>query len=333
MVDTAPLQRTLTSNPDKRLKRPPALPSLRPTQGMARWTLFRLALSWLISLLPGASPFGLIILSLLGITILVYRQRRKDMQIENNQLISRRIDEYTNISRFLRPFFTSGKLRTDIVPENFVDGVLLGHRWDLEFALTLALEGTSPLIALGDVHGEYGAAEIITSDEQWQSKMIAAANRALLIIVVPLNRPSTLWEVQQIFANTNLLQKTLFLMPPTKGIIHRNALSFFRRESIRRSWNSARTELLRTGVKVPTYTSKGRFFHLSKEGEVDAILPLRRLIPGWIKLIATCFEAADDSVGTRLQHVRERWTIHDHNTLAADLELPSGFHGLFFNGS
>ena len=249
------------------------------------------------------------------------------------QLISRRIDEYTNISRFLRPFFTSGKLRTDIVPENFVDGVLLGHRWDLEFALTLALEGTSPLIALGDVHGEYGAAKIITSDEQWQSKMIAAANRALLIIVVPLNRPSTLWEVQQIFANTNLLQKTLFLMPPTKGIIHRNALSFFRRESIRRSWNSARTELLRTGVKVPTYTSKGRFFHLSKEGEVDAILPLRRLIPGWIKLIATCFEAADDSVGTRLQHVRERWTIHDHNTLAADLELPSGFHGLFFNGS
>ena len=140
MVDTAPLQRTLTSNPDKRLKRPPALPSLRPTQGMARWTLFLLALSWLISLLPGASPFGLIILSLLGITILVYRQRRKDMQIENNQLISRRIDEYTNISRFLRPFFTSGKLRTDIVPENFVDGVLLGHRWDLEFALTLALD-------------------------------------------------------------------------------------------------------------------------------------------------------------------------------------------------
>jgi hypothetical protein len=140
---------------------------------------------------------------------------------------------------YLRPFFAAGQMRVNTNAARFLDAVMLGGRWDVELAITFALERRNPVLALGHVKGEYGAAKLSVDDADWQQTMMDLAARAIAIIIVPLNRPATLWEVRHFFSQNHLLAKTLFVMPPTAGLI-RNFASFCMQNSIRHSWRGAR---------------------------------------------------------------------------------------------
>ena len=135
----------------------------------------------------------------IGCSILLYRQKLRHSQLLINSTISDSVYSLNNIVLYLRPFFAAGQMRVNTTAARFLDAVMLGGRWDVELAITFALERRNSVVALGQVKGEYGAAKLTVDDTVWQKTMMDLAARAIAIINVPLNRPATLWEVRHLF--------------------------------------------------------------------------------------------------------------------------------------
>jgi hypothetical protein len=86
---------------------------------------------------------------------------------------------------------------------------------DAETLLTRSLRGIMPLIALGKAGGvDEGVARISSSDEDWRQTIEALARQATFIVMVPLSRPSTMWELHWL-VDSGLINKVLFIMPET----------------------------------------------------------------------------------------------------------------------
>lgn len=117
---------------------------------------------------------------------------------------------------YIRAFSTEGKLlsanpdyqSTPVFPSS----VSQQPKLDLEVLLASALESRCPLIALGS-HGQriVGSGRIETGDEEWQENFKLLANRATLILVVPSDSKSVVWELQWLSAHH--LAKTIFVQP------------------------------------------------------------------------------------------------------------------------
>jgi hypothetical protein len=119
-------------------------------------------------------------------------------------------------SLYLRPFASTGRLPAQpSPPEDWNVTVPPGHL-DVETLFDRALRDRCPILALGH-RGDIaeGAARIATSNEEWRSLMAALAEKAALIIMVPLASPSTSWELGWLTEH-DLLGKVLMVMPETR---------------------------------------------------------------------------------------------------------------------
>src|SRR5205814_10066927 len=84
---------------------------------------------------------------------------------------------------------------------------------DHEAGVTRRPRGTGPLVGLGRA-GEMdeGIARVPTTDDRWGETVLAMARGATFILMLPLSRPSTTWELKQI-VESGLVRRTLFIMP------------------------------------------------------------------------------------------------------------------------
>ncbi len=190
---------------------------------------------------------------------IAYRVVRRRRQFHLNTRAAT-IVESEPFTLYLRPFRTSGRLPVLCQLPKTTDRWLMGKTWDLEFALTIAVDDVAPLVAIGHQSASLGAAKVTASDETWRETMLDLARRAQHIVMVPLDRPSTLWEAEQVLAEPALKAKTLFLMPPRslfRGLLER-AMPW---RSLRRLWNGARAKL-GGGLVLPAYDRRGAIFDI-----------------------------------------------------------------------
>ena len=204
------------------------------------------------------------------IPFLIYRRRRKEKQLEINANFKLKELDKNSFVLYLRPFSTSGKLRIRTIYLKVLDRILMGKFWDFELSVSLELENLFPLIAIGHHEESLGAAKLITSDKNWQDAMISLSNQATFIVVVPFESPSTFWEIDYVFSNKKLLEKTIFFMPPT-CISWITFFEFLIRGSIKRKWRKSQATLSSMGIFVPDYRRSGCFFTLNPTGDVKKI--------------------------------------------------------------
>ena len=194
------------------------------------------------------------------IVVRIYRSVRRLTQFRLNgeaESIAARDD----FCLFLRPFLTAGQLSVgNLMPERR-DRWLMGNQWDIEFALAWALAHTMDLIAIGQSPRALGAAKLSTTEENWKSLMLELSERARVIVIVPLARPSTLWEAVQVFNQPSLLRKTIFAMPPKRFL----RLSTYK---WRRLWAESQKSLLEENIRLPDYDPSGGLFLLSRSASV-----------------------------------------------------------------
>lgn len=188
--------------------------------------------------------------------ILIYRSVRRRHQQSLNAAAATSITA-RDFVLYLRPFFTSSQLPVRCRLPGLFERWIVGRFWDLELALSLALEGKKLLVAVGDKSGSLGAVKLISSDEAWRDLVLRLMRDSSAIVIVPFSRPGTLWEVAQIFAARELLQKTVLIMPPTTRWQALWTMLLPWRGSNRSRWNEAKEALAPSGIRLPAYNPKG----------------------------------------------------------------------------
>lgn len=164
---------------------------------------------------------------------------------------------------YLRPFLSSDGLYVpnSLYRRRFLPSMdrFFGRRIDLETVFAMALEHRAhPLIAIGDTGFELGAAKIVTSDQDWRAVFARLAHNASAILMVPLPRPSTVWELDYILGQPDLLAKTLFVMPMRLRAGVQERLEPF--------WRDMRSSMRLKGVDFPELSPRGGFFCLRDAG-------------------------------------------------------------------
>ncbi|MBY5351295.1 hypothetical protein [Rhizobium leguminosarum] len=107
---------------------------------------------------------------------------------------------------YLRPFSVTGKMRRR-------QGLLLNHfAPDVEEQIADTCEGKALLLALGLPGEAMGGGRLLSTEDVWKSDIDSLAASCVLIVMLPSDRPGTMWEFKRII-DQNYLHKTLFLMP------------------------------------------------------------------------------------------------------------------------
>jgi hypothetical protein len=130
----------------------------------------------------------------------------------------------------------------------------------------------SHFLAIGhrphELHGAAGFLE--TTDDQWQTDILALAGGATLIVCMPWDTPGVLWETELLAAK--MLDKTLFVMPPcyravesvrSHGVLPMPWFSTYVLENASdyaRRWAIAIKPLTDKGRTVPDYNWHGLMF-------------------------------------------------------------------------
>jgi hypothetical protein len=170
---------------------------------------------------------------------------------------------------YLRPFITSRGLR---VPNSrfgskFFPSIdkFYGRRIDLETVYAMSLEHQEyPLIAIGETGFKLGAGKVPSSDEEWRTVFARLSQHATLIIMVPLPKPSTLWEIDYMFAHRSILEKSLFVMPMR--------LRSLVPERLERYWEEVRDRMFEQGIQLPELNPYGGFIFFRDGGTTMHIL-------------------------------------------------------------
>jgi hypothetical protein len=121
---------------------------------------------------------------------------------------------------------------------------------DLETLITDMLAPHYDFISVGGITNVVGAGRIAADD--WQRVVELLTQAARLIIFVPSDTAGCEWEAQQIISR-NLLNKTLFFMPPSE------------KQTI---WNNTRQGWSKHGISLPHYNRSGAMFFIRETGEV-----------------------------------------------------------------
>lgn len=198
---------------------------------------------------------------------------------------------------YLRPFASTGRLPAQPSPPEDWDRTVPPAHLDVETLFDRALRDRCPLLALGR-SGDIaeGAARIATSDQEWRSLVAALAEKAALIIMVPLASPSTSWELGWLTEH-DLLGKVLMVMPETRlpvsfgytFSVEKNdrVFDWDRIFTIERAdterhqldlvteWRQAIQAAQDIGVELPVYAGVGALFTIDATSrQVARILPL-----------------------------------------------------------
>ena len=167
---------------------------------------------------------------------------------------------------YLRAFETTGKLHVPLYLRVRRKCVWVAQ-WivtdDLESYASLAVGSTAPLIALGKPGEALGAGRILTDDATWQGDIVTLMKRSTGILLVPSDRPGTVWEMETL-RQQGLFSKVIFIMPPlTKGAYDTAA-----------RWNAARQAMAVHGLEAPEHQDRGMLFRVGTDGRVANIEPL-----------------------------------------------------------
>jgi YidC/Oxa1 family membrane protein insertase len=136
------------------------------------------------------------------------------------------------------------------------------RRYEVEENLDNAIGLKAMFVAIGDRLASYGAAKITVKEEDWQKTFFRLAGVSQLIFMMPGPSASALWELSQIMQSSNLLQKTVFIMPRGGKL------------SLIRSWNKVRKMAGDFGVNLPSYVSEGCYFRLREHGHASETFAL-----------------------------------------------------------
>ena len=130
--------------------------------------------------------------------------------------------------------------------------------------MSQAISRVGPLVALGHP-GEAirGRPRSFTGEENWKTDIGTLMKRAKGILLVPADRPGTLWEIDTL-KQEGLLGKVIFVMPPCSAGQH----------DTRQRWESARQALRDRGLETPDYDERGMLFVLEADGRVSNVEPL-----------------------------------------------------------
>jgi hypothetical protein len=169
---------------------------------------------------------------------------------------------------------------------------------DLEALLTRALCAVCPLIALGrSEEVPEGAGRIQVTDNDWQPIMRALAERAGLIAMVPLARPSTTVELEWL-VRRGFLGKTLFVMPERGGEVPSGVVSTTESDrlfdagikrydagehflDLRAEWTAATAAADSFGLELPQLAVAGALFTVDQ-----STLRIARIVPAPLSRIA-----------------------------------------------
>lgn len=178
-------------------------------------------------------------------------QRRRDARATR---LARAVMAGEPVERFalyLRPFVTSDRLAAQ-APPAFPMAEVPVHL-DAETLLARGLRATVPVIALGKSGDTVeGAARVTVSDDAWRETVEALARRAEFIVMVPLSRPGTMWELEWL-KQSNLLSKIVFIMPE---IPHETPSGVV-------SWQESADRIFDAGVRV--YEASAHMLDWQKE--------------------------------------------------------------------
>jgi hypothetical protein len=205
------------------------------------------------------------------------RQRRRDRTAAE---IARAIQDgqaSRPFSLYLRPFDTAGNLSSNLVASP--DGDVGNIQTDFEAILAGAFPAHRPLIALGtpgrllSTHPKGwtfwpidrtwdipGTGKVRSTEEGWRDAVTRLAHAAEMIVVVPLDFPGTMWEVQ-LLHEQGLLAKCVFVMPISVGGDRDYATA----------WRSVMPHLSQAGIDPPPYRRSGGLFFM--EGRSWRSLP------------------------------------------------------------
>jgi len=202
-----------------------------------------------------------------------YRFYIRSTQLRLNQEASVSMAGDEAFALYLRPFTSARKhLVPNSMPERS-DRLLIGAWWDIEFAITLAMDGAMPLVAVGDKHRSFGASKVLTTDSAWKQLAVDLMRRARVIVLLPSQQPGTAWEIEQILRTPDLRTKTVFLMPPSTWRLKR-ILAPWQWLRERRSWEQTRDHFKRSGlVALPEYNASGAIFVVGPDGNPSILWP------------------------------------------------------------
>jgi hypothetical protein len=195
------------------------------------------------------------------------RQAARDSAAQRIMVCLRKQRGRPRYSLYLRPFNTTGLLASNTVEVS--PGSQPGNiQIDFEAILTSAFLADRPLIALGvpgallPTHPEGmttwpinqtwdipGTGKILTTESGWRQDLILLASHAETIVIVPLNFPGTIWEIQWLFDN-HMLGKCVFIMPASMG----GARGYDK------AWKASVRTLSALGIEPPDYHPSGQLF-------------------------------------------------------------------------
>lgn len=141
-----------------------------------------------------------------------YRAQRQRRQLRLNE--SLRDAPPQDFVLYLRSFRRAGAVVVRNHAPRLAARRLLGNFWDVELALSLAMAPKLPVVAVGAGGHGLGAAKFGTDDAGWQALVIDLARRAQAVVILPDDRPGTLWELRQVLGDEALRAKTLLVMAP-----------------------------------------------------------------------------------------------------------------------
>ena len=229
---------------------------------------------------------GAVMLTVIAIICLILR----DVNRRRNAAVQRDRDEFAHrvatqlseggdapaFSLYLRPFFTDGQLAASeglarLNPFDIANFIRAGAVRDSEYAFAKAFEDEAPLIAIGDTDGRIGAGKAVSSDDTWYDLFRLLAGHARRIVVVPVAQPATLNEIDYIFSQPELLEKTIFGRPSNKKRAVFQRRSQFGLNSLGTIWDRSRETFLGFVRDFPRFRDGTMVFRFRQ----GAIVPYR----------------------------------------------------------
>ena len=172
----------------------------------------------------------------------------------------------TDFYLYLRAFETTGKLNVPLYLRVRRKCVWVYQRLvtdDLESYTSLSVRSIAPLIALGRPGESIGAGRILDDTAHWQADIVTLMHRSKGIVLIPSDRPGTLWEMDTL-KREGLFSKVVFVMPPrTTGEYDTSA-----------RWEAARKAMAVHGLEAPEHQARGMLFRLDSDGRLARAEPL-----------------------------------------------------------
>jgi signal peptidase I len=222
---------------------------------------------------------------------------------------------------YLRSFRQANRIKVRNYSETRAERILHGRFWDIELALSQCLVDKLPVVALGSTSHSLGAAKLSSDESSWKQRFSELAALAKVVIIVPDQRPSTLWELEQVVSDQNLRTKTVIVMPPKQRGWRR---MFSRAPSIELAWEGARHSMSGR-IELPVYDARGAFLLFSAAEQSFIALPFHDFQPEAVRAaVSSAATGATDPRAGAGQAVREVpderwWTLMDPAALGLTL--------------